>query len=71
MGIDYLDWVVFESDARMFGEGGRGNGRLRIFPDGSGYFNGSGGECIGGSEEYEHLLLYLCLPRRVGGGWER
>jgi len=65
MGIDYLDRVVFESDARVFGEGGRGKGRIRIFPDEPGYFNNNGGECIGGSEESEHLLLYLCLPRRV------
>jgi hypothetical protein len=44
MDIGYLDRIVFENDARMFNEGGRGKDRLRIFPDGPGYFNSSGEE---------------------------
>ena len=71
MGIGYLDRVVFERDARVFGEGDRGKGRQRVVPDGPSYFSNGWGESVCGSEESEYLFLHRCLPRRVGGGWER
>ncbi len=47
MGIGYLYRVVFERDARVFGEGGRGDGLRRIVPYGHGYFESGRGEYIG------------------------
>ena len=67
MGICYLDRVLFERDARVFGEGGRGKGRHRVVPDGLGYFGSGWRESVCGSEESDHLLLHRCLPRRVEG----
>jgi len=71
MGIGYLDRVVFERDARVFGEGGRGKGRHRVVPDGPGYFTSGWGKVY--AEVRSPIISSFTAASPVGGegGWER